>query len=273
MKSKKLIYITIITSLGLPLFASADMRDDAFFRKEPAITTVSYLNENEHEMWGKRDVLSTLKSRGERLIKERISTLQSNKTVITGSKTLLDAQKASLTSRIDANIASLTTLSLAIGSSTDATSTKALIESVYSKFRIYGIVIPQLRLEKRIYDAQNYIAELPTLFARVEEKIKAAKEKGQDTAVWEKNLADAKAKMATNSATLADIFKKVDALTPAEYGTSSKLTIDAANTALKSVMQDLRGLRKLTQHKGELKKSQGFLMGNSHGEKKEVEAR
>ena len=219
------------------------------------VGSVSSSNEKPDYFW--ISSLSRLQRRGSQLIRERISTLQSNKTVIEANKTLTQVQKDSLTAIIASNVTGLTALSNSIASSTDATSTRELINSIYTNFRIYGVVIPQVRLEKRIYDLQNHSTKLSDLFIKVQAKIDEYKGKGKDVTVWQKSLEDAKVMVALDMNTLANLSVKVMALKPSDYGTTSKAVIDSANKELKNVVRDFNTIAKTLNKSKTLKNAVG----------------
>ena len=238
---KKTLFTTLM--LGIAFSSASVFADsDVVIPSSPSVTSVSPVTEKEEKITHGRH--GKTQSRGSNLITERINSLNANVKVITADKTLTTEQKVALTAIATTNITGLTVLQASIASSTDATSTRALISSVFTNFRIYGIVIPQIRLEKRIYDLQNHSQKLSDTFLKVQTKIDEAKGKGKDVTVWQKSLDDAKMLVANDMNTLATLFTKISALKPADYGTSSKATIEQANTTLKSVLKDFNTIRK-----------------------------
>lgn len=230
--------------------AFADNRDDIRIPSLSAITHVSFdSHSDDSKKEGKyrenknNNSLVKLQARGSQLINERISDLQSNANAITNSQLGIE-QKASLSGVINTNVSGLTTLKTSIGTSTDATSTKALIDSIYTKFRIYGVVIPQIRLEKRIYDLQNHVTKLSDTFIKVQARIDEYKADGKDVTVWQKSLEDAKLLVATDAGKLATLMLQAQALKPADYGTSTKATIESINAGIKAVAKDFNSIQK-----------------------------
>jgi cytochrome b involved in lipid metabolism len=215
---------------------------DVSIPSAPEISRVDSVNERMDSFLS--NSLTRLQYRGNQLIKERLNTLNANSQAITANKTLTDAQKATLTSILSTNVAGLTALKTSIASSTDASSTKVLVNSIFTNFRIYGIVIPQVRLDKRVFDLQNHSQKLSELFVKVQAKIDEAKTKGKDVTVWQKNLDDSKVLVATDMSKLAGLLPKIATLTPATYGTTSKAIIDSVNTDLKSIAKDFNGIAK-----------------------------
>lgn len=241
---KKIFISTLIAGIALSTASVFAESLDTEVPRAPEITSVSSVTEKSEKMY--TNSLSRLKARGAQLIKERVNALTSNGKAIEGSK-LTTEQKAVLTSAITTNVNGLTTLGATIASSTDATSTKALVETIFTNFRIYAIVLPQVRLEKRINDLQNHVIKLNDTFTKIQTKIDAQKAKGKDVTVWQKSLDDAKTLVATDSTKLSALFTQISALKPADYGTSSKATIESVNAGVKVIAKDFNSIAKVAR--------------------------
>lgn len=231
----------VVMSTGFS-FASQGS-DDTTVPFSPEVSKVSVVREDKESNLG--TTLERIKNKGRVLINQRISSLNSNKTVIESSKQLTETQKSSIVTRINDNVTRLTALNASIASSTDATTTKALVGSIFTDFRIYGVVIPQIRLEKRVYDLQTHAAKLSDVFIKTQTKIDEKKAAGYDVTAWQKSLDDAKVLVANDLMKLDTLKATTLALTPASYGTTSKATIEAVNKGLKEVKQDFDSVRKL----------------------------
>ena len=276
MKKTLITALTIgITFSSLSVFAYK--ADDVTIPSTPTITPIFHIeehNDENNEKHSKRNIrgdrevstttlLTRIKASGEKLIRERLNSLNTNKQIIEGSKSLTAEQKTALITLITNNSTGLTALGVSIAAGTEASSTKALVASVYTNFRIYGIVIPQIRLQKRIYDLQNHSTKLSETFLKVQTKIDEYKGKGKDVSVWQKNLDDSKILVANNMNTLANLLTTVAALKPVNYGTSSKATIESANATLKVVLKDFNSIKKNLHKPNVLKNTPGKVGGNS----------
>jgi hypothetical protein len=219
-----------------------ELRPDISMPSAPEISKVESVTERAESFYSRS--ISRIQSRASALIRERINSLNANAQAISASKTLTTEQKLSLTTILSSNVTGLTALKASIASSTEASSTKALTESIFTNFRIYGIVIPQVRLEKRVFDLQNHSQKLSDLFVKVQSNIDEAKTKGRNVAVWQKSLDDAKVLVANDMAKLASLLPKLTTLTPATYGTTSKAIIDSVNLDLKNVAKDFNSISK-----------------------------
>lgn len=253
---KKTLITVALASAALSMTSAfADYRDVVTAPSAPYITAVPHVEERNEEGKYERSyrymatttALTRMKANGDRLIKERLNSLASNRQVISSSK-LTDEQKLSLTLLIDNNVTALTALRTSIASSTDASSTKALVNSVYTNFRVYGILIPQIRLEKRVYDLENHGLKIAsTTFPKIQTNIDENKAKGRDVTAWQKNLDDAKALVAKDLLAVAALSGRVAALKPADYGTTTKASIESINKELKAIEKDFNSINKLVR--------------------------
>lgn len=239
---KKIIISTLLAG-ALVSTAFAESLDTVV-PSVPEVTAVYSVTERAESIITKN--VTRIKARGAQLIKERVNSLTSNKNSIEKSKLTVE-QKTVLSTVITTNINGLTTLGTSIASSTDATSTKVLVNKIFTDFRIYAIVIPQLRLEKRIYDLQNHIPKLNETFTKIQTKIDDQKAKGKDVTVWQKSLDDAKTFVATDTAKLSSLFTQISALKPSDYGTTSKATIESVNAGVKLVAKDFASISKVAR--------------------------
>lgn len=232
-------------SVAVPLTATVAVSPataDVVVPSVPEISSVSSVVEKAEVLTTKN--LAKLKARGIQLIKERINTLNANAVQIEKSKGLSIEQKATFNTVITTKVSELNTLSAKISASTDASSTKVLVTSIFNDFRIYAIVIPQIRLEKRIYELQNHATKLNETFVKVQTNIDSQKAKGKDVTVWQKGLDDAKTLVASDTQKLPILLTQIQALTPSSYGTTSKTTIESVNKSIKAVALDFQSINK-----------------------------
>lgn len=208
----------------------------------PSISTVNPVIETTPTFNGYTQ--ESLQARAVRLISNRVSSLNDNAEVINENKKLSDEQKTALNTIISTNITGLTALGNSIASSSDPAATKTLVKSIYTDFRIFAIVIPKVRIEKRIYDLQNHAQNLSDLFVQTQTKIDAAKAEGKNVDAWQANLDNAKIRVATDLTLLTSVFTKIDELSPANYNVTHKTVITQANATLKSIVTDFNYVTK-----------------------------
>lgn len=211
---------------------------DVIVPTTPEVTTVSSVVEKDEVI--KTTNLERMKARGMQLIKERVNSLNANAQAIANSKALTVEQKNAFASFFSGKVTDLNALSVKIASSTDATSTKALVSSIFTDYRIYGVLIPQLRLEKRLYELQSHSVKLSEVFVKVQSRIDEFKNKGKDVSVWQKNLDDTKAMVTADTAKIQTLLVQINALQPANYGTTSKAVIESVNKDTKAIARDFQ---------------------------------
>ena len=238
---KKIVLSIGIASIALStMSAFAMISSDVTIPVTPEVTSVFPVSEVAPSV--KMDSLTKLKARAVLLIKQRVNSLNANAQVIAGSKHLTIEQKAAFAAFFSGKVTELTTLGTTIASGTDASTTKPLVTSIFTNFRIYAIVLPQVRLEKRIYELQNHVTKLTETFVKVQTKIDEQKAKGRDVTVWQKSLDDAKTLVTTDTQKLTTLFTQISALKPSDYGTSSKATIESVNKGVKEVAKDFNSI-------------------------------
>lgn len=238
---KKILLPTIFASLLLSTASVfAEVSSDVVLPTTPSITSVAPVSEFMPTI--KVEKLDKMKARGAQLIKERINSLNANAQAVAASKGLTVEQKAAFATFFSGKIAELTALGVKIAQGADATTTKPLVNSIFTDFRIYAIVLPQVRLEKRIYELQNHVVKLTETFTKVQTKIDEQKAKGKDVTVWQKGLDDAKTLVTTDTQKLSTLFTQISALKPSDYGTSSKAVIDSVNKGVKEVAKDFNSI-------------------------------
>ncbi len=233
--------VAVPTLYAMPVTTSVDTKDVVVPLIEVPSSVYS-VTERTESMGVK--TLSRIKARGAQLIKERINSLNQNAFAVANAKGLTADQKTAYSMFFTGKIGELNALGVQIASSTEASSTKALVSSIFTDFRIYAVVLPQVRLQKRIYELQNHTVKLSETFAKIQVKIDEEKAKGKDVSVWQKNLDDAKMIVATDTAKLSSLMTQINALKPSDYPTTSKSVIEATNSGIKSVAKDLNTLGK-----------------------------
>jgi hypothetical protein len=241
---KKVITSLIVAGLSIStigVFAETVSGTDINVPSVPMVDSVRATVENTETLQGKS--LRWVKLKSSLLIKERINSLNANATIIAKSQKLTTEQKAAFATFFSGKVTELTALGVKIASSTDATSTKTLTASIFTDFRIYGIVLPQVRLEKRIYELQNHGVSLTEVFAKVQKAIDAQKARGKDVSVWQANLDATKTLVVKDTEKLSLLLTQISSLKPSDYGTTSKATIESVNSGVRSIAKDFQSVR------------------------------
>lgn len=227
----------------------------------PEVTSVSSVIEKAEVL--KATSLDRMKARGMQLIKDRVNSLNSNAQAIANSKVLTADQKSAFANFFNGKVSDLNLLGTKIASSTDATTTKALVSSIFTDYRVYGVLIPQLRLEKRLYELQAHSAKLADVFTKVQTRINEWKVKGKDVTAWQKNLDDTKAMVSTDTAKIQTLLVQINALHAVDYGTTSKAVIESVNMDTKAIARDFQSVNRKVMRPSYLKNAKPVVIVNS----------
>lgn len=250
---KKILITTLVSSIALTTSAFADT-NTIYVPQAPAFSSVYHVSENKEDIKVAYNEAKA-KKRASKIIDERIKSLESNSDAIAKNKKLTSEQKNVLITTLQSEITKLTALSVSVASSTSATTTKILIDSVFSDYRIYGIVIPKVRLEVRIYQLKNHAVTLSETFSKLQAKIDEQKAKGNDVTSWQKGLDEAKVLVAQDMFKLDELLKKTATLTPASYGTTSKAVIESVGSDIKIITKDFNTIVSKVRAPAKMKKA------------------
>lgn len=249
----------LITTLSSVLFTGLVFaQDDIITPYSPSLSSVFHVKEErDSDKVLRATSFEKLNKKAAKLIEERLKALEGNKEAVEKNKALSVENKTALTTQLSSGITAMNSLSARLASSTDATSTRAIITSMFNDYRIFGIVIPKVRLEARVYQLKAHAAKLSETFIKIQAKIDEQKAKGKDVTSWQKGLDDAKVLVAQNMFKLDGLLVKTSTLTPAVYGTTSKATIEAVNQDLKLISKDFNTIVSKVKKPQTLKKSVG----------------
>jgi len=209
----------------------------------PAASVAAPASENILKKINTTKSISYLLSKGQALIKVRLNSLKALEKKINAGKLSAD-QKATTTAKIDDLTGKLTNLSAQIKAGTDLETVRAQVQSIYADYRVYAVFIPQINSDSALYALSNQIdALLNDTIVKIQAQVDAAKAKGQDTTAKQAALDNANAKLPVLKTQIQALIDKTDALTPADYPTSSKPVLTEVRSGIKDVRGQLVSLR------------------------------
>lgn len=184
-----------------------------------------------------------IKAKGDNLINDRITKLTSFKNAIDARKRLSATQKQQYDTSITAAITNLNTLKTKIDADTDVATLKTDIKSIFTSYRIYAVVVPQIA-EQAAADAMSTSADqLGSLADKLQARITEASNKGNDVTSLNSLLSDMRAKIADAKTQYANADSLISGLTPASFNSDqagTKNTFMTARTDIKTGRQDLQ---------------------------------
>lgn len=208
----------------------------------PSNSVVVIPNEDEKELGRLSSNLKAIIKVGDRLIAQRLRSLATWKARIAVSK-LTASEKADLSTKIDAEVAGLTDVKAKLDAATDAVVAKALVKGVYSDYRVYGVLQPQIGLVTSLNALAMTSAKLSDAFVNVQARIDARKAKGKDVVAWQKALDDAKALVPGINAKISALIAQVLAVKPADYPVNSKAAFASVKQGIHDVRADFLKIR------------------------------
>jgi hypothetical protein len=178
------------------------------------------------------------KQRASNEITRRITSLTNIINKISAIKRLTQSQKDSLTNGIQAEIASLTTLSTKIQTNTDLATLRTDVKSIVTSYRIYLLYLPQTQIIIAADKLLTTADTLTELAAKLQSRLTEAKGKGEDVASLETALVDMQAKI-TDAKTQANAaINAVAILKPTDYP-GNKPELQKARALLQTAHKDL----------------------------------
>ncbi len=181
--------------------------------------------------------MAQVKLRADSEIDRRIIGLNALKVRVGEMKRVSDGQKSSLSAQIDAQISAMTALNAKIAADTDAATLRNDVKSIASSYRIFILIMPQIKIQAAA-DRINTVGDsLSTISAKLNLRITEAKNAGSDTASLEASLTDMNAKIADSKVRANAATTAASSLTP-DNGDKAKM--DANHAALVAARADLK---------------------------------
>jgi len=188
------------------------------------------------------DAMARLKAIGNTEIDRRIATLTTLATRVAASRHLTDTDRARLSKEADNEKAGLTSLKTKINADTDLATLRTDVHAIVVDYRVYVLVVPQVRLTTAADAVLDLSDRFTTLDQRLHDRIARAKAAGNDVAALESALSDAEAKVAAAKQLAVPVPDQLGPLTPAGYP-GNRSTLLSARQALRDARTDLRAAR------------------------------
>jgi hypothetical protein len=211
----------------------------------PSITTT--MTKRELRMEGN---LSKIQQRGDALIAQRLTSLNTMITRINDMKRLSVDEKTTLTTNINNDISGLTTLKVKLDADTDATTALADIKSIYTTYRVYAEFDPQTALLATTNAMSTSIDQLMQLATKLQNRINEASASGNNVSSLNTLLTDMQNKVADAKTQSTTAQTNIAGLTPSSFNTdptgthtiflNSRTLMSTARTDLQTALQDAK---------------------------------
>ena len=147
------------------------------------------------------------------------------------------ADKASMSSSIQVEIASLTSLKISIDSDTATSTLKTDYQSITKSYRVYALVLPQASITAAADRVLDLVASFNTLVTKLQGFVTTAQSNGTNVSLAVTALADIAAKTADATTQANAALSEVSGLQPDQGATT---TLDANTAALKSAQSKIK---------------------------------
>jgi hypothetical protein len=190
--------------------------------------------------------IDNMQTRGDNMIDQRISSLNDLSTRIQGLKNVSDTEKASFSATIQSEITTLTDLKATIGSDTSTTTAKTDVASITKAYRVYALILPQMRIVAASDRVGTIVGLMDTLGTKLQTRLASSTD-----ASLQADLSDFNAKVSDANTQAQAASAEVAALKP----DNGDKTIMASNTAalkdarskIQAATKDLQAARKDAQ--------------------------
>ncbi len=199
---------------------------------------------------------TTAQAKADTEISARITALNTLLTRIGQMQRVSSSDKANLTTTLQSEISQMTALKAKIDSDTSNTTLIPDIQSITKSFRIYVLVLPQGRITAAADRVMTIVTLLDTLSAKLQTRITAAQNAGQNMSAETTLVSDMNAKTADANTQAQAAVSEVSALQPDNGNTTiynsnqaalkdARSKIAAATADLKTARQDAGSIVKI----------------------------
>lgn len=167
--------------------------------------------------------LQQIIARGNDEINRRITTLGRLDNLIDNSVHLTSANKTTLKNQVNTELNGLNTLKAKLSGETTVAAARADVQSIYTEYRVYALVVPKIHLIKLADDVQATDTKLTELAGKLQSRIDGAKASGKDVSSIEAELTDLRAQVAAAQNIAGNVETKVIGLMSTDYNNDHKL--------------------------------------------------
>ncbi len=187
--------------------------------------------------------LTLVQQKGDLLIQQRLTTLHTILTRISGLKRLTQDEKATLTTNINNDTTALTNLQAKIDADTDIMTARADVKSIYLTYRVYAEFDPQTALLAASDAMATSVDQFTLLAAKLQTRITQAASSGNTVTTLTALLAGIQNKTADAKNQYTTVNTDIASLTPASYNsnpTGTHQTFIASRVMLQTGRADLQ---------------------------------
>lgn len=193
-------------------------------------------------------IQSNVTMRADQELDRRVTNLNTLSTRVSGINNLSDSDKTTIETALSGQVSALTSLKTKIDADTDTSVLKTDVQSITASYRIYALILPQVRIIAAADRAVTVAKLMQELGTKLQGRITAAASSGTDVTAATAALADFSAKISDAGVQAQAAVSAVDTLAP-DHGDQAKMTANIAaltdaHAKLQAAETDLKAARK-----------------------------
>ncbi len=191
--------------------------------------------------------MTAIKTRAHSELQRRVDSLTAVNTRIQGLQQVTATFKQSLQTAVQTQISAFQALDAKIQADTDAATLKTDVQSITQSYRVYALVLPQIRIAAAADRAISIVSMMQTLGTKLNARIQAAGTAGANVTALQTALNDLAAKI-SDANTQAQASVTTTASLAPDNGDTTKMAANTAalkqgRTGLTTVGNDLKAAR------------------------------
>lgn len=194
------------------------------------------------------DKLSDIISRGDSEITRRIKTLNKLDALINASIKISASDKTTLTTEVNNEISGLTADKTSLDAATTLTAAHTAAQAIFTEYRVYLLVVPQVKLIRAADRQQQIEASLTTLANNITTELGSS-----ITSTESSDLSSMKTDISNASSLSSSVETAVLALTPANFNNNHAVLVQynkQLNTAASDIQQAISEAKTLVNLAG-----------------------
>ncbi len=227
--SASLIVVSLITALSLAGGVASAIASNDHANTNAAASTATSTTQQQH--------LQNIISRGNEEISRRLTSLNTLASKITSATHLTSSDAAVLSAEVSSAISGLQTLQTQLDASTSLSSAITYAKDIFTEYRVYAIVMPKIQLIKMADDQQAVQAKLSTMAQKLQARLTAEQQAGQNVASLLADLANMNSEIKAAAAISASVEAAVINVEPTDFN-SNHSVLEGYNTQLKTAHTD-----------------------------------
>jgi hypothetical protein len=190
----------------------------------------------------------------ESAVTSRLADLNARVTLVNQSPALTSGDRSGLLSELNSTIGGLTALTSTIAGETNQAAFRTEAAQVFSNFRVYALVLPQVYLVRASDELTSVVvSDLQKVEAALQSRISSEQRQGRDVSATTAPMSDLASQITAIAGDTAGLPATLLALTPAQWNANHSVVLGprqrlgSAGTAAGQALRDVQTVRAAIQ--------------------------